>query len=168
MKYTVVTATALSLCVLSSCGGAKHDQAAQAPPPVQVEKEGGVSLITVDHPNRFPVVTATRIRVGFYPQCDGHGQSRCLAHDSCYLDCVGRVVAIHARMGDTVRKGELLMEVQSNDVASAFQTYLKAVNDERLTQVRGSSRKLLHDKGGTVRPASWRSRRTRRTIPVPR
>ena len=46
----------------------------------------------------------------------------------------GRVVAIHARMGDSVKKGQLLMEVQSNDVATAFQTYLKAVNDERLGQ----------------------------------
>jgi cobalt-zinc-cadmium efflux system membrane fusion protein len=39
------------------------------------------------------------------------------------------------------------MEVQSNDVATAFNTYLKAVNDERLTQVQLDRAKLLHDKG---------------------
>ena len=60
MKYTVVIAAALSLGMLSGCSGEKHDQAAQAPPAVQVETEGGVNLITVDHPDRFPVTAATR------------------------------------------------------------------------------------------------------------
>jgi cobalt-zinc-cadmium efflux system membrane fusion protein len=59
----------------------------------------------------------------------------------------GRVVAIHARLGDSVKKGQLLMEVQSSDVSYAFSTYLKAVNDERLTQMQLDRSKLLHDKG---------------------
>jgi cobalt-zinc-cadmium efflux system membrane fusion protein len=59
----------------------------------------------------------------------------------------GRVVAIHARLGDSVKKGQLLMEVQSNDVATAFNTYLKAVSDERLTQVQLNRARLLLDKG---------------------
>jgi hypothetical protein len=50
MKHTVVPAAVLSFWMLSGCGGEKHDPAAQAPPPVQVESEGGVSLITVDRP----------------------------------------------------------------------------------------------------------------------
>src|ERR1035441_3422877 len=39
------------------------------------------------------------------------------------------------------------MEVQSNDVATAFNTYLKAVSDEHLTQVQLDRARLLHDKG---------------------
>ena len=62
MKHSVVIAAALSLGMLDGCGGEKHDQAAQAPPPVQVEEEGGVSLITVDHPDRFPLVAATEFQ----------------------------------------------------------------------------------------------------------
>jgi len=50
-------------------------------------------------------------------------------------------------MGDSVKKGQLLMEVQSNDVATAFNTYLKAVSDERLTQIQLDRARLLHDKG---------------------
>jgi cobalt-zinc-cadmium efflux system membrane fusion protein len=50
-------------------------------------------------------------------------------------------------MGDYVRKGQLLMEVQSNDVATAFNAYLKAVSDEHLSQVQLDRAKLLHDKG---------------------
>ena len=61
MKHTAVLAAALSLGIWSGCGGEKHDQTAQAPPPVQVEEEGDVaSAVTVDHPDRFPLFTATQ------------------------------------------------------------------------------------------------------------
>ena len=59
----------------------------------------------------------------------------------------GRVVALHVGLGDTVRKGQLVMEVQSPDVSTAFGTYLKAVNDEHLTAVTLTRDKLLFDKG---------------------
>jgi cobalt-zinc-cadmium efflux system membrane fusion protein len=57
------------------------------------------------------------------------------------------VVALHVGLGDTVHKGQLVMEVQSPDVATAFNAYLKAVNDEHLTSVTLSRDKLLYDKG---------------------
>jgi cobalt-zinc-cadmium efflux system membrane fusion protein len=59
----------------------------------------------------------------------------------------GRVVALHAGLGDVVHKGQLVMEVQSPDVATAFAAYLKAVADEHLTQVVLTRDKLLFDKG---------------------
>ena len=151
MKYTVVTATALSLCVLSSCGGAKHDQAAQAPPPVQVEKEGGVSLITVDHPNRFPVVTATEYASASTLNVTGTVNPDVSRTIPVISLASGRVVAIHAQIGDYVKKGQLLMEVQSTDVSGAFNQYLKAVNDERLAHTQDERAKILFDKGAIAR-----------------
>ena len=59
----------------------------------------------------------------------------------------GRVVEVHARIGDYVKKGQLLMDVQSTDVSGAFSSYLKAVNDERLAKVQLDRAKLLNDKG---------------------
>jgi cobalt-zinc-cadmium efflux system membrane fusion protein len=44
----------------------------------------------------------------------------------------GRVVDIKARLDDNVKKGQLLLRVQSPDITSAFNTYLKAANDEQL------------------------------------
>jgi cobalt-zinc-cadmium efflux system membrane fusion protein len=44
----------------------------------------------------------------------------------------GRVVDIRARLGDDVKKGQLLFHVQSPDITNAFDGYLKAVNDEQL------------------------------------
>jgi len=59
----------------------------------------------------------------------------------------GRVIALHVGLGDMVHKGQLVMEVQSPDVSTAFNGYLKAVHDEHLTQVTLDRDKLLFDKG---------------------
>jgi cobalt-zinc-cadmium efflux system membrane fusion protein len=45
----------------------------------------------------------------------------------------GRVVDIKARLDDYVKKGDLLLKVQSPDVTNAYDVYLKAVNDEQMT-----------------------------------
>jgi cobalt-zinc-cadmium efflux system membrane fusion protein len=44
----------------------------------------------------------------------------------------GRVVDIKARLDDNVKKGQLLLKVQSPDITNAFDAYLKAVNDEQM------------------------------------
>jgi membrane fusion protein, heavy metal efflux system len=59
----------------------------------------------------------------------------------------GRVVEIKARLGDTVQKGQLLLRVQSSDIASAFSDYRKAVADEKLANAQLERAKLLYDKG---------------------
>jgi cobalt-zinc-cadmium efflux system membrane fusion protein len=63
----------------------------------------------------------------------------------------GRVVALHARVGDNVSKGQLLMEVQSTDISGAFDQYLKAVNDERLARSQQERAKILYDKGAIAK-----------------
>jgi cobalt-zinc-cadmium efflux system membrane fusion protein len=59
----------------------------------------------------------------------------------------GRVVEIHARLGDSVKKGQLLLRVQSADISAAFSDYRKAVTDERLIRTQLERSKLLYDKG---------------------
>jgi cobalt-zinc-cadmium efflux system membrane fusion protein len=59
----------------------------------------------------------------------------------------GRVVEIAARLGDNVKKGQLLLRVQSADVSSAFSDYQKAVADEQLTRTQMERAQLLYDKG---------------------
>jgi cobalt-zinc-cadmium efflux system membrane fusion protein len=46
-----------------------------------------------------------------------------------------------------VKKGQLLMRVQSADIASAFSDYRKAVADEKLTSAQLERAKLLYEKG---------------------
>jgi membrane fusion protein, heavy metal efflux system len=59
----------------------------------------------------------------------------------------GRVVEIHARLGDSVQKGQLLLRVQSADMSGAFSDYRKAVADEQLARTQLERSKLLYDKG---------------------
>jgi cobalt-zinc-cadmium efflux system membrane fusion protein len=46
----------------------------------------------------------------------------------------GRVAAIHARLGDAVKKGQVLLTIRSDDVAGGFDAYRKAVADELLAR----------------------------------
>jgi cobalt-zinc-cadmium efflux system membrane fusion protein len=59
----------------------------------------------------------------------------------------GRVVDIKARLDDQVKKGQLLLKVQSPDVTSAYNVYLKAVNDEQMTNKAGVRAKDLYAHG---------------------
>src|SRR5205807_1184729 len=59
----------------------------------------------------------------------------------------GRVVEIHGRLGDTVSKGQLLMRVQSNDVASAFADLHHATADLTLARAQLDRAKILYDRG---------------------
>jgi membrane fusion protein, heavy metal efflux system len=151
MKQTVLIAAALGLGMLSGCGGEKHDKAAEAPPPVQVVDEGGVTLITVDHADRFPVTTATQYASASTLNVTGTVNPDVSRTIPVISIASGRVVAIHTQIGAFVKKGQLLMEVQSPDISNAFDQYLKAVNDERLTHTQDERAKILYDKGAIAK-----------------
>jgi cobalt-zinc-cadmium efflux system membrane fusion protein len=59
----------------------------------------------------------------------------------------GRVVELHARLGDMVKKGQLLLRVQSADMSAAFSDYRKAMADVKLARIQFERAKLLYDKG---------------------
>jgi cobalt-zinc-cadmium efflux system membrane fusion protein len=59
----------------------------------------------------------------------------------------GRVVDIRARLGDTVKKGQILLRVQSADISGAFSDYRKAVADEILAGKQFDRAKGLYDHG---------------------
>ena len=59
----------------------------------------------------------------------------------------GRILEIHARLGDTVSKGQLLLRVQSADIAGAFSDYRQAIADEVLSRAQLARAKTLLDVG---------------------
>jgi cobalt-zinc-cadmium efflux system membrane fusion protein len=59
----------------------------------------------------------------------------------------GRAVGLYAKLGDDVRKGQLLLKVQSNDIANAIQTHQQAKADEKLAATQFERARLLYDKG---------------------
>jgi len=59
----------------------------------------------------------------------------------------GRVVDIKARLDDNVKKGQLLLKVQSPDITSAFDTYLKTANDEHAANMAYTRAQNLFEHG---------------------
>ncbi len=140
-----------SLLLAFGLAGCKHEAASaasEAPPSsVQVEQTGGSSVVHVERAGRFPLVQSESQEVRSTLQVTGTVNPDVSREIPVLSLANGRVVALHVGLGATVHKGELVMEVQSPDVSTAFDAYLKAVNDEHLTSVTLDRDKLLFDKG---------------------
>jgi cobalt-zinc-cadmium efflux system membrane fusion protein len=136
-------------CTIPGCKGAgSGNKAAQEAPPASVAVEHTSSdAVTVAKPERFPLVPAITRDVVTTLSVTGSVQPDVSREIPVLSLANGRVVALHVGLGDFVHKGQLVMEVQSPDVATAFNGYLKAVNDEHLARVTFERDQLLYDKG---------------------
>ncbi|HKM67156.1 MAG TPA: efflux RND transporter periplasmic adaptor subunit [Candidatus Acidoferrum sp.] len=122
-----------ALLNLSGCGKGT-DLAAEAPPPAKIIPGVEVSLFTVDHPEQFPLVEASARPTTSELIVTGTVLPDVSRNVPVVSLASGRVVAIHARLGDTVKKGQLLLTIRSDDVAGGFDAYRKAVADELLAR----------------------------------
>jgi membrane fusion protein, heavy metal efflux system len=132
---------------LVSCRKSEDIGNAGAPPQTKVEKEQDVSLLTVDHPELFPLVKATEYSAAPTLSVTGTVNPDISRTVPVISLATGRVVDIRARLGDTVQKGQVLLQVQSPDIAGAFSDYRKAVADELLANKQLERSQLLYDKG---------------------
>jgi cobalt-zinc-cadmium efflux system membrane fusion protein len=132
---------------LVSCGESKGDPKAEAPPSAVVEREQDVNIFKVDHPEQFPLAMAIAHESASLLTVTGTVTPDVARSVPVISIATGRVVEIHARLGDTVKKGQLLLRVQSSDMSGAFSDYRKAVADEKLANIQFERAKLLYDKG---------------------
>jgi cobalt-zinc-cadmium efflux system membrane fusion protein len=65
----------------------------------------------------------------------------------------GRIVEIDARLGDEVKKGQLLFKVRSTDISGAFSDYRQAVKNAQLTKIQLDRANILFDHGATSKSA---------------
>lgn len=138
--------------VMLGCGESKSDPKAEAPPPVKVESQSdAANYFEVDHPEQFPLVAATEYKSVNSLNVNGTVQPDIARSVPVISIASGRVVEVKARLGDEVKKGQVLLRVRSNDVASAYQVYLKAVNDERFARQQDDRDKILFEKGAIAK-----------------
>jgi cobalt-zinc-cadmium efflux system membrane fusion protein len=140
---------AVVLCVLSSgCDrNAKADARVEELPPVELERRHGVDVLKVDHPELFPVSAATAHETPHELEVTGTVSADVSRNVPVISLASGRVMEIHARLGDEVTKGQLLMRIQSTDISDAFSCYHKAVADEVLTRAQFDRAKRLYTRG---------------------
>jgi cobalt-zinc-cadmium efflux system membrane fusion protein len=152
MKRAGLAQFTLSLPIILLLGGCNGNEAgknaaAEAPPPAQVEHEGDVSVVQVDHPDQFPLVAATEYKAANELKATGVVVPDISRAVPVISIATGRVVDIRARLGDTVKKGQVIMRVQSADIAGAYSDYRKAVADEMLANKQFERAKGLYDHG---------------------
>jgi membrane fusion protein, heavy metal efflux system len=132
---------------MAACGGSKADPRAEAPPTPVVEHEEGANVFIVDHPEQFPLATAAAHESASQLTVTGTVTPDITRSVPVISIATGRVVELRARLGDTVKKGQVLLRVQSADMSAAFSDYRKAVADEKLARIQFERAKLLYDKG---------------------
>lgn len=119
-------------CILIASCRKEFNPSDGASPSPQVIETGNANLVTVDKPDQFPLVAAEKLEAeaklnvtgAVFPDISREIPVISLAN--------GRVVDIKVRLDDHVKKGDLLIKVQSPDIVAAFDVYLKAANDEHL------------------------------------
>ena len=141
------------MAALTGCNEGKTDAKAEAPPPATVEPDMDANNFKVDHPELFPLVTAVEHKASPALNVTGVVQPDIARAVPVVSLAAGRVVEIKARLGDVVKKGQLLLRVQSNDVSGAYQTYVKAENDERLARLQLERSQILYEKGAIAKSA---------------
>jgi cobalt-zinc-cadmium efflux system membrane fusion protein len=142
-----LVAAAASL-VLAGCGDKVEANPKEgAPPAADIIHESDGSLFRVDHPEQFPIATAGEHDAAPELRTTGTVSADVSRNIPVISLASGRIVEIDARLGDTVTKGQLLLKVQSQDIAQAFSDYRQAVADETLAKAQLDRAKILLEKG---------------------
>jgi cobalt-zinc-cadmium efflux system membrane fusion protein len=136
-----------SLLHLGGCGKAQADPAAEAPPAASVVPGYDVSAVAVDHPEQFPLGTVTAHATTHELVVTGTVNPDIARTVPVISLASGRVVEIHGRLGDTVKKGQVLLRVRSDDISGAFSDYRKAVADEVLARTQLERAQDLYSHG---------------------
>ena len=127
----LVVGLALS-AALAGCKG--KDDGSTAPPAAKVVEVPDMNVVKVDHAGQFPLIAAEKHESAPVFEATGAVFPDISREVPVISLANGRVVEIKARLDDNVKKGQLLLKVQSPDITNAFDVYLKAKNDEQLAK----------------------------------
>jgi membrane fusion protein, heavy metal efflux system len=153
---------ALSLALISFLSGCAKKMTAQqnveagsgtGPTPATVQPDMDSNNFKVDHPEKFPIVEATEYVATPELNVTGVVQPDVSRQVPVPSLASGRVVEIDARLGDEVKKGQLLFKVRSTDISGAYSDYRKAVKNEQLTKMQLDRAKVLLDDGAIPKSA---------------
>lgn len=137
-------AFALCLALLGVSAGCSHDTKA-APAKEQVVLDP--NLFTVEHPERFPTI---KVEIRDLPtELSANGAVQPDVNKTIHVTSLGsgRVVDLKARLGDYVKKGQVLLVISSPDLAGAVGDYQKFSADQALAAKALDRAQLLYSRG---------------------
>jgi cobalt-zinc-cadmium efflux system membrane fusion protein len=147
LVFALMLLAGLSLLTLAGCKKAEADPAQGAPPNPNVVPFADAALFSVIHPEQFPLATATEHPTTSELVVTGTVTPDVSRNVPVVSLASGRVMAIHARLGDTVQKGQLLLTIRSDDVSGGYSNYRKALADEALIRTQLERSKDLYAHG---------------------
>jgi cobalt-zinc-cadmium efflux system membrane fusion protein len=131
----------------AGCHEKQADAAAEAPPTAKVVGDVDVADWAVTDPSKYPVVTAKEYDAFPTLQVTGSVTPDIEKTVPVISLATGRVVEIRARLGDEVKKGQVLLRVRSDDVSGGFAAYQSAVADEVLAKAQWDRAQDLYKHG---------------------
>ncbi|MGA3204156.1 MAG: efflux RND transporter periplasmic adaptor subunit [Bryobacteraceae bacterium] len=155
-RLLLAGALSIVLCVFGT--GCSKPAAAQpgagtGPTSTTVEPDLDANNFKVAHPERFPLATAGEHVAA--PELNVTG----VVNPDVSLQvpvpslATGRIVEIDARLGDEVKKGQLLFKVRSTDISGAYSDYRQAVKNEELSKIQLERAHILFDDGAIPKSA---------------
>ncbi len=149
MKCKVQQCAAISaFLVLSLLGISCSDSSKAAPTKTEVTRERGV--FNVDDPEVFKLVKVESRELPNMLKANGAVTPDVNRTIHVTSQGSGRVVELRVKLGDNVKKGQVLLSIYSADLAGAFSDYQKAVADERLTKKALDRAQLLLSHGAAA------------------
>jgi cobalt-zinc-cadmium efflux system membrane fusion protein len=130
-----------------ACKKTESDSKAEAPPALQVQSVVDRNVFDVDRPERFQLTTSVAHSARSELKVTGTVNPDVSRNVPVVSLASGRVIEIHARLGDSVTKGQLLLKVQSADISGAYADYQQAMADESLARKQMDRSKLLYERG---------------------
>lgn len=140
-------AAVLMLTACFALAACKKEEGGTGPVPVQVSQKGDMALFSVENPERYPLVATEEYEVPAELNATGSVFPDIAREIPVISLGSGRVVNIKARLDDYVKKGQLLLKIQSPDSSNAFDVYLKARNDEIMNNKQYQRSKDLYEHG---------------------
>jgi cobalt-zinc-cadmium efflux system membrane fusion protein len=143
MRLSMVLISFTFVAVMFGCARSKSDLNADT----RIEANTDPNVFSLPHPEQFPVVEVELRKVTDELHVNG-----VIAPDVNRSVPVvslggGRVVGIKAKLGDSVRRGQTLLLIDSPDLSQAFSDYQKFKADEQLAAKQLARAQLLYDKG---------------------
>lgn len=133
--HLVVLSTAI-LMALVACKKEESDPAAGVPEPAKVTTAFAAEEFSVDHPEEYQLTAAVEHRATAKLAVTGTVNPDIDRTVPVISLASGRIVGIFARLGDVVKKGQLLLRLRSDDISGAFANYQMAVSDETLAKAQ--------------------------------
>jgi cobalt-zinc-cadmium efflux system membrane fusion protein len=105
------------------------------------------NVYTVDHPDLYELATVENRDLPTMLNANGSVTPDINSTIHVTSQGSGRVVELKVRLGDFVKKGQVLLSIRSADLTGAFSDYQKANADERLAQKALDRAQLLFSHG---------------------